>query len=131
MFLFADDTAVIIHNVAQLVDFKRAFNEYYMATALFLKAEKCVIVPLLREGDDGDPCAAYRNLVTQLTPEWSFHISMDATYLGVPVEPGVTAARRWREPTKKFVDRATGMARSSVSPAAVARHIVMFAAPIM
>lgn len=96
MFLFADDTAILIDNVAQLAEVKRAAQEYRIATALSLKAENCVLMPLLREGADDETCDAYRRLVTQVTPEWkSFRVSMEATYLGVPVGPGVTTARRW------------------------------------
>lgn len=54
---------------------------------------------------------------------------MIATYLGVPVGPGVTTAARWSEPIKKFADRASELARSPLSPCAVARHIQIYATP--
>lgn len=49
VFLFADDTAVVVvDRVSQLVAIRQAFEQYKAATALSLKDTKCVLLPLLR-----------------------------------------------------------------------------------
>lgn len=43
----------------------------------------------------------------------------------------MTLERRWSKPIKKYVDRASELARSPLSLAAVARHIQIYATPVL
>lgn len=89
VFLFADDTAIVIDRVTQLVEVRAAFEEYRAATALVLKDEKCVLVPLLRAESDEETLAAYRRLLADEVPAWrGFRVELRATYLGVPIGAG-------------------------------------------
>lgn len=80
VFLFANDTAIVIDRVPQLAEVRAAFAEYRAATALALKDEKCIMVPLLRAASDEMTCDIFRRLLAEAVPAWrSFRVEMRAT----------------------------------------------------
>lgn len=131
IFLFADDIAIIVF-CAQLDVVRGAFDEYRTATSLTLKDEKCVLAPLLRSTSDTATCEIYHRLLADAVLAWQrFRVEMQATYLGVSAGPGVSPDERWKKPIQKFVARASELARSPLSPAAVVRHIQVYAVPVL
>lgn len=131
--LLADDTAVVVDRVQQLVGVRAAFEAYAAATALRLKEEKCVLIPLIRDSTDAATIEAYHQLIAAEVPKWrGFRVALSATYLGVPVGPNVTPLERWRKPMQKYADRVAELARSPLSPpAAVVHHVQVYAAPVL
>lgn len=132
VFLFADDTAVVVDRVRQLVQVREAFEAYRAATALVLKDTQCVLIPLLRASTDEETVETYRALLTAEVPAWrGFRVAMSATSLGVPMGMNVTPGERWDKPLKKFADRVSELSRSTSSPAATVRHAEVYAVPVL
>lgn len=69
VFMFADDTAVIIQHMGQLRGVYDIFGRFEAATGLSLKPSKCVLVPLRVHESGGEAnTARYGEALQQVAP---------------------------------------------------------------
>lgn len=134
VFMFADDTAVIIQEMGQLRAAYEICCRFEQATGLALKPTKCVLVPLRvhEEGGEQQNSARYRDALRLVAPGWrDFTICDGVGYLGFRVGPGVSVGDLWRKPLAKYELRTRDMSRGTLAPSACVQYFQQFVAPVL
>ena len=96
--VFADDTAVVIHDYAVSVPtLAFIFKEFEQISGLALNMKKTTFIPMWPIGDT----KSFRNLFTETCPLWKeVRIDMKAKYLGFQIGPGAGTST-WSAPITK------------------------------
>ena len=96
----ADDVAVVVPYLSQLLEIARTFQQAETETGLVLGPAKCVVIPLIHFSTPVE--RLMKEWLSLNIPQWAeFKVAGQALYLGVPIGPAATCIHAWDSALKK------------------------------